>query len=107
MNIFSNFIPDKLVTFDDRDPLKLKNQLHNTYIKNGDKDNGYDMLQEAIYEVSEIINKRKEEYYYNLALKWNNPSTSRKTYWSILKTLYNGKKVPLTSQLQLGKHRFT
>ena len=69
MTILSNFITDKLVTSDDRDPLKFKNQLHNIYIKNGDKDNDYDMLQEAIYEVSEIINKRKKEHHYNLALK--------------------------------------
>ena len=43
MNIFSNFIPNKYITFDDRDPpwmndfvktkTKFKNQLYNTYIK--------------------------------------------------------------------------
>ena len=43
MNIFSNFIPNKYITFDDRDPpwmndfvktkIKFKNQLYNTYIK--------------------------------------------------------------------------
>ena len=35
------------------------------------------MLQEAIYEVSEIISKGKE-YHYPLAWKLNNPSTSAK-----------------------------
>ena len=54
MNIFSSFIPNKYVTFDDRDPawmndfvktkIKFKNQLCNTYIKNGYKDNDYNML---------------------------------------------------------------
>ena len=52
------------------------------------------MPQEAVNEVSKIISKRKEEYHYHLALKLNNPSTSAKTYWSILKIFYNGKKVP-------------
>ena len=43
MNIFSNFIPNKYITFNDRDPpwmndfvkskIKFKNQLYNTYIK--------------------------------------------------------------------------
>ena len=52
--------------------IKFKNQLYNTYIKNGYikngyKDNDYNMLQEAINEVSKIISKRKEEYHYHLA----------------------------------------
>ena len=43
MNIFSNFIPNKCITFNARDPpwmndfiktkIKFKNQLYNTYIK--------------------------------------------------------------------------
>ena len=82
--------------------IKFKNQLYNTYIKNGYKDNDYNMLHEAINEVSKIISKRKEEYHYHLASKLNNPSTSAKTYWSILKTFYNGKKVPLIPPLQIG-----
>ena len=112
MNIFSNFIPNKYITFNDRDPpwmndfvktkIKFKNQLYNTYMKNGYKDNDYNMLHEAINEVSKIISKRKEEYHYHLASKLNNPSTSAKTYWSILKTFYNGKKVPLIPPLQIG-----
>ena len=45
MNIFSNFTPNKLVTFDDKDPpwmndfvkskIKWKNQLYKIYTKNG------------------------------------------------------------------------
>ena len=71
MNIFSNFVRNKYVTFNDRDPpwmndfvktkIKLKNQLYNAYIKNGYKDNAYNMLQEVINKVSKIISKRKEE----------------------------------------------
>ena len=60
------------------------------------------MLQESINEVSKIISKRKEEYRYHLDSKLNNPSTSAKTYWSILKTFYNGKKVPLIPPLQIS-----
>ena len=112
MNIFSNFIPNKYITIDDRDPpwmnhfvktkIKFKNQLYNTYIKIGYKDNDYNILHEAINEVSKIISTRKEEYHYHLASKLNNPSTSVKTYWSIIKTFYNGKKVPLIPPLQIG-----
>ena len=77
MNIFSNFISNKYVTFDNWDPpwmsnfvktrIKYKNQLYNTYTKNGYKDNDYNMLQEVRNEASKIINKRKEEFNYHLA----------------------------------------
>ena len=46
-------------------------------------------------ELSEMILKRKEDYYCLLSDKLNEPHTSAKSYWSILKTLYNGKKIPL------------
>ena len=58
--------------------IKYKNQLYNTYIKNGYKDNDYNMLQEVINEASKIINKRKEEFNYHLASKLKNPCTSAK-----------------------------
>ena len=45
MNIFSNFIPNKIGTFDDQDPLwfdekikakiEMKNRVHKEYIKDG------------------------------------------------------------------------
>ena len=31
----------------------------------------------------------------NFAIKLNNPLLQGKTYWSILKTIYNDKKIPL------------
>ena len=60
--------------------IKFKNQLYNTYIKNFFKGSDYNMLQEAINEVSKIISQRKEEYHYHLASKLSNHSTSTKTY---------------------------
>ena len=35
------------------------------------------------------------ESYNKLALRLNNPATRAKTYWLILKTFYNGKKIPV------------
>ena len=40
----------------------------------------------------QVIAKRKEDYHNIIASKLNNPKTSAKAYWSILKTFYNGKK---------------
>ena len=46
-----------------------------------------------------MIFNRKNVYYNQLAQKLNGHKTSLKTYWSILKTFYNGKKVPLIPPL--------
>ena len=40
------------------------------------------------------IENFKETYYSKLASKLANPATSLKTYWSILKTFLNNKKIP-------------
>ena len=42
-----------------------------------------------------MILKRKNDYHRQLSDKLNDPETSAKAYWSILKTLYNRKKIPL------------
>ena len=56
-------------------------------------------LENVISEVSDLVFSRKNVYYNQLAQKLNDPKTSSKTYWSILKTFYNGKKEPLIPPL--------
>ena len=53
----------------------------------------------TIMNVSEDITKSKEHYCDCLAKKLNNPKTSPKTCWAIVKTFYNGKKIPLIPPL--------
>ena len=50
-------------------------------------------------EISNLITKSKEKYYQRNNAKLNDPSLSNKTYCSILKTLHNGKKVPIIPPL--------
>ena len=52
-------------------------------------------LQAISTELSYITLKRKEDSYHILSDKLNGPHTSAKSCWSILETLYNGKKIPL------------
>ena len=40
------------------------------------------------------IEESKEKYYTKLSSRLANPLTSPKTYWSILKTFLNNKKIP-------------
>ena len=61
----------------------------------------YDILQQAISEVSESVDNAKNNYY-KLANKLSSHSTSSKTYWSILKTFCNNKKITLTPPILIG-----
>ena len=107
--IFINFIPSKLVTFDEKDPpwmneyvrnkIKWKNKIYNSFVKNGCTPNDHKKPQEAINLVSGIINKRENDYNGHPASKLNDPSTNAKTYWLILKTFYNGKKIAIIPML--------
>ena len=56
-------------------------------------------LKNVIYEVPELIFNRKNIYYNQLAQKLDDPKTSSKTYWTILKTFYNGKNAHLIPPL--------
>ena len=109
MNIFSNYIPNKLITVDDKDPpwmnesikKKIMAKKHACKSFNANKKNydAYLKLQTISTELSEMILKRKEDYYCVLSDKLSDPHTSAKSYWSILKTLYNAKKIPLIPTL--------
>ena len=71
---------------------KIAYKFFNTNNKNYDS---YLKLQTISTKLSEVILKRKNDYHRKLSDKLNDPETSAKPYWSILKTLYNGKKIPL------------
>ena len=78
------------------EPIKSKIQWKNGIFKNYQNSAkslaDLDILENAISEVSELIYEKKDGYYHQLARKLIDPSTSCKTYWSILKTFYNNKK---------------
>ena len=51
-----------------------------------------------------IIKSSKENFYYSLAKKLNDPTTSSQTYWSIMKTFVNGKKTPIIPPLLVNNN---
>ena len=55
----------------------------------------YVKFQTISKELSEMILKGKKDDYCLFSDKLNDTHTSLKSYWSILKILYNGKKIPL------------
>ena len=96
-NIFSDYIPNKYITIDDRDPPWMNKKIKNKIKLNKSlhKSNNFIEIQKLSTEISDMILKRKEKYYHHLSLKLNNHNTNAKTYWSILKSFYNNTKVLL------------
>ena len=109
LNIFRNYVPNKYIIIDDKDPVWMndtakskiiaKNLLFKQYIKNGRFESDFMFLETIANELNELISSTKALYYDNLAKKINNPLLQAKTYWSILKTFYNDKKIPLIPPL--------
>ena len=109
LNVFSNYVPNKYITIDDKDPvrmnetirlkIKAKDNKYNKYLQNGRFESDFVLLETLITELNELIATTKALYYENLGKKLNNPLVQTKTYWSILKTFYNGKKILLIPPL--------
>ena len=99
----SNFIPDKKMIFDDREPLwfdkkiknliKYKNQIYKDTPDR--KSNHY--FQFHFRYIQNLINKKidqaRRKYYKNMSSKFSDKSLNPKKYWSLLKKL-NSRKVP-------------
>ena len=52
-----------------------------------------------------LIEKFKHKYYVRVSKKLSDPATTPKSYWSILKTFLNNKKLPCISPL-LHENKF-
>ena len=112
LNVFRNYVPNKYITVDDKDPvwmneiikskIKTENLLFNQYIQNGRFESEFVFIENLITEINELISSTKNLYYENLAKKLNNPLLEAKTYWSILKSFYNEKKIPIIPPLLVG-----
>ena len=116
LNVFRNYVPNKYITSDDKDPVwmnetiksKIKaNALYKKYVQNGRFESDFVHLQNLIIELNELISSTKTLCYENLAKKLNNPLLQAKTYWSILKTFYNDKKIPLIPPLLVDDKHVT
>ena len=79
--------------------MKAKNKLYKQYIKNGRFESYFVFTESLVNEINGLVSNVKNLSYDNLAKKLNNPWLQAKTYWSILKTFYNDKKIPLIPPL--------
>ena len=113
LNIFSNFVYNRTKTFTGSDPpwmtediknkIKLKNTFYRQYMRHEMQISSLLKVRNLRNEISNLITKSKEKYYQLINAKLNDPLSSNKTYWSILKTFYNGEKIPFIPPLFINK----
>ena len=109
LNNFRNYVPNKYTTIDDKDPvwmnetiklkIKTRDKLYKQYVENGRFESDFMIIETLITEINDFITSTKDLYYNNLAKRLNNPLFQVKTYWSIPKTFYNDKKIPIIPSL--------
>ena len=100
MDIFTNFITNKIKHFTGSDPtwmnddienkVKLKHSLYHHYIRHQRNKVDFSKLEDLLSEIDNLMSKYKKEYYHNINRKLNDPSANSKTFWSIMKNFFNG-----------------
>ena len=104
----SNFIPNDTTTFDERDTPWLnkkiknmsnyKNAIFNKLLRHNDSH-----LQLHLRYFQDLLNTKieqaKRKYFENISHKLSNKNLNSKKYWSFLKIILNGKKIPCTPSI--------
>ena len=110
LNIYHNFIPNKIIVCDDGDPpwmndeikqmIKRKNWLFQSQRKSCNLD--FAILNLFTQDISDVITSSKVKYYECLANKLNVPKTTPKIYCKILKIFVDGAKIPRIPPFLVG-----
>ena len=79
---------------DIKNNVKLTHKLCDHYLRHKRNNKDFVKLEDFRNEIDNLISKSEIEFYQNINRKLNNLSTSSRTYWSIMKAFFNGKKVP-------------
>ena len=98
LNIFRNYVPNKYITIDDKDPARMNEIIKSKMEKSkqaGWFESDLVFIESLIAELNDLISYTKDLYYENLSKNLNNSLLQAKTYWLIIKPFY--KKSSLNS----------
>ena len=114
-NIVSNYIPHETIVCNDRDSpwinknikklVNDKNDAYKSYHQNENNSPTLQNFQLLQSKLNSLIEESKHKYHARLSKKLSDHVTSPKSYWSILKTFLNNKKIPCIPPL-LNENKF-
>ena len=109
LNIFSNFIPNKVKTIRPRQApwitqavknfLRKKNRAYKTFVRNGRPDDKLEGIQKMITEGARMIDEAKCNYFLKAGKTLADPGTNSNTYWSLINTVLNKARIPVITPL--------
>ena len=109
LNIYSNFIPNKVKTIRPRQApwitqaiknfLRKKNRAYNSFVRNGRPDDKLQGIQTMISEGARLIEEAKRNYFLKAGKTLASPATNSKTYWTLINTVLNKVKIPMIPPL--------
>ena len=109
LNMLSKFIPHETIVCDDKDPpwfnraikslIQEKKDTFNKYCKSKNNIQLLQHLRLLQEKLNLFIRLSRQNYYSSMSTKLTKFHTSSKAYWSLLKTILNNKKIPLSSPL--------
>ena len=79
--------------------IKNKNIFYKSHTANENSTDKKEAIKVLQNKLTSTIENAKSEYDSKLSMKLSNPETSSKTYWSILKSFVNNKKIPIIARL--------
>ena len=102
MNIMSIFVPNELITCNDRDPPWMNRHIKNVAINDFHKKfvlpfcntGNLFMFNNLQNQLIQSIHTAKQKHFNKISKKLCDPLISTKCYWSLLKAILNEKKVP-------------
>ena len=107
LNVFQNYVPNKYITIDDKDPvwmneiikskIKTKNLYFKQYIQNGRFESDFVFLESLIIELNDLISLTKKLYYENLAKKTKQSAAASKNLLVNSEIILQRKKNPNNS----------
>ena len=77
---------------DIKNKVKLKHKLCHCYLRYKRNNEEFAKLEDLCNEIDDLISKSKKECYQNINRKLNDPSTSSKTFWSIMNFFFQKQK---------------
>ena len=105
LNIFSNFIPNKIITVRPREApwitqsiknfIRKKNRAYKTFIRNGQPEDRLEAITNMIAHGSKLIEDAKDKYFTKIGRTLSNPETGKKLYWSMINKILNKAKIPI------------
>ena len=109
LNIFSNYIPNKIITVKPRQapwitkPIKnfirKMNRAYKSFDRRGRPIDKQEAINSMISQGSKLIEDAKDMFFKNIGVKLSKPETGIKTYWSLINNLLNKAKIPIIPPL--------